>query len=116
MLSYLAVVLLTLAGAWADARGFVWADRIWLDGRLSPRPLVITSLVYLLGQAAYVLTLRFLAQIRDVNVALQATGWSILTFAFVAVADGAVANWQWTDRMLLLGGVSCLVALFYRTS
>lgn len=112
----LTVSLLTAFGAWADTRGFIWADRIWVDGRIVGNALVIAIAAYTAGMLAYVAALRYLSRLGEVGVTLQASGWYALTTIGVMVASGDAFGWSWTDRLLALLSIGSLTLLVARTS
>lgn len=112
----LTVALLSAFGAWADTRGFVWADRVWVDGRIVGNALMITIAAYTAGMLSYVAALRYLSRLGEVSVTLQASGWYALTTIGVMVASGDAFGWSWTDRLLALLSIGSLTLLIARTS
>ncbi|MEV8379025.1 hypothetical protein AB0P21_40175 [Kribbella sp. NPDC056861] len=115
-MTYFLIIVLTLAGAWADARGFTYAGQVWVDDRMAWPPLGAALVAYAAGLICYVAALRFLARVADVGVGLQAAGWYVATMVGLALITGDAGTWSWTDRLLALASITTLTALIARQS
>lgn len=116
MTSWVLLVILTVASAFGDSRGFIWSDRAWSDGSLSWRAIGYSLLGYGFGITTWLWAIKYLKQVGNIGVEAQAAAWFLLTIVGVAVASGEFLKWSAVDKTLAVACLGCFAALVYRTS
>jgi hypothetical protein len=113
---YVLLILLTVASAYADSRGFIWSDRAWDRSTVDWRAVRYALLGFGFGITTWLLAVKYLKQVGGVGVSAQAMGWFLLTILGVAAASGEFVKWSSADKILAMICVGCFAALVFRTS
>ena len=100
----LAVVgLLTVASGLLDARGFVYASRVWPGGQFDLKLAVASMAAFAGGISAYILAVKFMQNAGIHGVALQSGIWFVVTAIGIAAMDGTLLQWTRTQQVVGLG-------------
>jgi hypothetical protein len=113
---YTLLILLTVASAYGDSRGFIWADRAWDGGSVDWRAAGYALLGFGFGITTWLLAVRYIKQLGGIGVSAQAMGWFLLTILGVAAATGEYIRWSLVDKSLAIICVGCFSVLVFRTS
>jgi hypothetical protein len=113
---YSLLILLTVASAYGDSRGFIWSDRAWDHGTVDWRAIRYALLSFAFGITAWLLAVRYLKEMGSIGVSAQAMGWFLLTILGVAAASGEFVRWSLIDKSLAMICIACFAALVFRTS
>lgn len=106
------VAVMTLASGLADASGFVFAAKIWRDGRFDRMALVRSSLGFAVGIAIYFVILRDLERLGVRAPEVQTLAWFGGTLIGVALFSRAFFSWRRVDQLvavLVLMGIAWLM-------
>ena len=104
----LVVGLLTIASGLLDARGFVYAARVWPGGQLDVKMGLASLAAFGGGLTAYILAIKFMQGAGIHGVALQSGIWFVVTAVGIAAMDGTLLQWSRTQQLV---GVAVAVAL-----
>jgi hypothetical protein len=113
---YTLLILLTVASAYGDSRGFIWSDRVWNDGIVNWRAAAYSLAGFGFGITTWLLAVRYLKQVGGIGVSAQTIAWFLLTILGVAVASGEFVRWSAFDRTLAIICICCFAVLVFRTS
>lgn len=109
----LLIVLTTLSGV-GDSQGFLYAAKIWQDGRLNGSALLRSALGFLSGVALYWLSIRFFNIFGITSPGIQTVGWFAVTIAGVALFSGEFLRWGRLDQLLGLAAILAVGMLMFR--
>lgn len=101
-------VALTLASGFCDALGFLYASRVWEDGRVRWDMLLRSALGFAVGIGLYYVLLRRLDELGVHAAEVQTLAWFGVTLVGVAVMRGEFFRWPWGDQAV---GVAVLVGI-----
>ena len=104
----LVVGVLTVASGLLDARGFLYAGKVWPGGQLDPKMGIIALLSFGGGLTAYILAVKFMQNAGIQGLALQSGIWFVITAVGIAAMDGTLLQWTRTQQIV---GVGVAVAL-----
>jgi len=105
----LAVVgLLTIASGLLDARGFVYAARVWPGGQFDLKMAIASMAAFAGGISAYILAVKFMQNAGIHGVSLQSGIWFVVTAIGIAAMDGTLLQWTRTQQVV---GVAVAIAL-----
>ena len=107
------VAVLTVASGLLDARGFVYAARVWPEGQFDLKMAVASMAAFAGGISAYILAVKFMQNAGIVGVALQSGIWFVVTAIGIAAMDGSIVQWTRTQQVV---GVAVAVALCWLIS
>ena len=93
-----ALILLTAASAYFDAKGFVYAAQSWRDGALVPRAVVLSLLNFMGGVMLYIGSIGFQQRVGVESAAMQSIFWFAMTVVGIAIMDGTIAQWSMAQR------------------
>jgi hypothetical protein len=110
------VAAFTVLTGYADAQGFVHASKIWSDGNVVRREMVLSGLAFLVGVVAYWIVVRFAAELGVGSAVLQTMGWFAVTIAAVVLTEASHQHWELLDTATAAVVVSGLGLLLYRTA
>jgi hypothetical protein len=110
------LVVLTIASAYGDSRGFIWSDRVWHNNTLDWRAAGYAWLGFGFGITMWLLAVKYLKQVGGIGVSAQAMGWFLLTILGVAATSGEFVRWSLVDKGLALICVGCFSMLVLRTT
>jgi hypothetical protein len=97
------VAVLTVASGLLDARGFVYAARVWPEGQFDLKMAVASMAAFAGGISAYILAVKFMQNAGIVGVALQSGIWFVITAVGIAAMDGTLMQWTRTQQVVGLG-------------
>jgi hypothetical protein len=97
------VAVLTLASGLLDARGFVYAARVWPAGQFDLKMAVASMAAFAGGISAYILAVKFMQNAGIVGVALQSGIWFVVTAVGIAAMDGTLMQWTRAQQVVGLG-------------
>jgi hypothetical protein len=97
------VAVLTVASGLLDARGFVYATRVWPEGQFDLKMAVASMAAFAGGISAYILAVKFMQNAGIVGVALQSGIWFVVTAVGIAAMDGTLMQWTRTQQVVGLG-------------
>ena len=98
-----ALLLVTALSAFFDAKGFVYAAQAWRSGSIS-LSLALYSLAYFVGGVTlYIVSIGFQQNLGVESPAVQSIFWFAMTVLGVALMDGSIAHWSWTERLVGIG-------------
>jgi hypothetical protein len=104
----LVVGVLTIASGLLDARGFVYASRVWPDGQFDLKMAIASFVSFAGGITAYMVAIKFMQGAGIHGVALQSGIWFVVTAVGIAAMDGTLLQWSRTQQLV---GVAVAVAL-----
>jgi hypothetical protein len=113
---YTLLIVLTVASAYGDSRGFIWSDRVWDDGIVNWRAAAYSLLGFGFGITTWLFAVKYLKQVGGIGVSAQTTAWFLLTILGVAAASGEFVRWSVFDRTLAIICIGCFAILVFRTS
>jgi hypothetical protein len=111
----LVVALITIASGLLDARGFVYAGRVWPDGQLDLKMGLASLASFAGGVSAYILAVKFMQNAGIQGVALQSSIWFVVTAIGIAAMDGSLLTWTRTQQVVGLGVAVALCWLISTT-
>jgi hypothetical protein len=97
------VAVLTVASGLLDARGFVYAARVWPEGQFDLKMSVASMAAFAGGISAYILAVKFMQNAGIVGVALQSGIWFVVTAVGIAAMDGTLMQWTRAQQVVGLG-------------
>jgi hypothetical protein len=97
------VAVLTVASGLLDARGFVYAARVWPEGQFDLKMAVASMAAFAGGISAYILAVKFMQNAGIVGVALQSGIWFVVTAVGIAAMDGTLMQWTRAQQVVGLG-------------
>jgi hypothetical protein len=109
-------IALTALTGYADSQGFVHASRVWDGSHLVWREAIVSGLAFMLGVVAYLLVVRFVAELGVRSAVLQTMGWFAVTIAAVVITDSTYERWTLLDTTTAVVVVAGLGLLLYRTA
>ena len=109
----LTVGVLTLGSGLLDARAFVFASRVWPEGRLDARMALASLACFAGGIGLYMLAVKFMHKAGIQGVALQSGIWFVVTAVGIAAMDGTIVQWSRAQQAV---GVAVAVALCWLIS
>jgi hypothetical protein len=109
------VLALTLISGFGDAQGFVHASRLWQAGRPVYPELAKSAAGFLVGIAAFWLSVRYMNQLGVISPEIQATLWFTTAIIGVALASGRFLQWPRFDQLIALLVLFGLGYLVFRT-
>jgi hypothetical protein len=102
------VGLLTIASGLLDARGFVYAARVWPGGQFDLKMAAASMAAFAGGISAYILAVKFMQNAGILGVSLQSGIWFVVTAIGIAAMDGTLLQWSRTQQVV---GVGVAIAL-----
>jgi hypothetical protein len=102
------VAVLTVASGLLDARGFVYAGRVWPSGQFDLKMALASMAAFAAGVSAYILAIRFMQHAGILGVSLQSGIWFVVTAIGIAAMDGTLMQWT---RVQQLVGLAVAIAL-----
>lgn len=102
------VGLLTIASGLLDARGFLWASKVWPGGQFDLKMALASMAAFAGGISAYILAIKFMQNAGIQGVALQSGIWFVITAVGIAAMDGSLLQWTRTQQVV---GVAVAIAL-----
>jgi hypothetical protein len=109
----LVVALLTVSSGLLDARAFVFASRVWPEGRLDWKMALASLACFAGGIALYMSAVKFMQDAGIQGVALQSGIWFVVTAIGIAAMDGTIVQWSRTQQVV---GVAVAIALCWLIS
>jgi hypothetical protein len=100
------VAVLTVVSGLLDARGFVYAARVWPAGQFDLKMAVASMAAFAGGISAYIVAVKFMQNAGIVGVALQSGIWFVVTAVGIAAMDGTLMQWTRAQQ-----GVGLAVAI-----
>ena len=97
------VAVLTVASGLLDARGFVYAARVWPEGQFDLKLAMASMAAFAGGISAYILAVKFMQNAGIVGVALQSGIWFVVTAVGIAAMDGTLMQWTRAQQVVGLG-------------
>jgi hypothetical protein len=97
------VAVLTVVSGLLDARGFVYAARVWPEGQFDLKMAVASMAAFAGGISAYILAVKFMQNAGIVGVALQSGIWFVVTAVGIAAMDGTLMQWTRAQQVVGLG-------------
>jgi hypothetical protein len=108
------IAAFTVLSGIGDAAGFIYASRVWNDGRfLWPEALKCIA-GFQFGMLMYWLALWKLSAHGVVSVEVQTLFWFIVTIVGVATFNGRIWSWTATDQAVAGGLLLGVAWLMYR--
>ena len=110
--SVLLILAFTLLSGLGDAAGFIYASRVWSDGRFVWVEALKCIAGFQFGMLMYWLALWKLSAHGIVSVEIQTLFWFVITIVGVAVLNGRVFAWPAVDQAVagcVLMGVAWLM-------
>ena len=107
------VALLTVGSGLLDARAFVFAARVWPEGRLDWKMALASLACFAGGIGLYMFAVKFMHNAGIQGVALQSGIWFVVTAIGIAVMDGTIVQWTRSQQVV---GVAIAVALCWLIS
>ena len=104
-------VALTVLTGYADSQGFIHASRIWDEGHVVRREMLLSGV----GVVAYWAVVRFVSELGVRSSVVQTMGWFAVTIAAVAITDAGEHRWELVDTATAAVVVGGLGLLLYRT-
>lgn len=98
LLTVLALIAMTAASAFFDAKGFVYASQAWRDGTLVPATALLSLVNFVGGVTLYVLSIGFSQRLGVQSAAVQSIFWFAMTVVGIALMDGTIAQWTTVQR------------------
>lgn len=95
-----ALIALTAASAFLDAKGFVYAARAWREGSLDWRIGAISFSFTMAGVALYIFSIGLHQKLGIQSAAVQSVFWFAMTVIGIALLDGSIAQWSWAQRFV----------------
>jgi hypothetical protein len=102
------VAVLTVASGLLDARGFVYAGRVWPSGQFDWKMALASMAAFAGGVSAYIVAIRFMQNAGILGVSLQSGIWFMVTAIGIAAMDGTLLQWT---RVQQLVGLAVAIAL-----
>jgi hypothetical protein len=102
------VGLLTIASGLLDARGFVYAARVWPAGQFDLKMALASLAAFGGGISAYILAIKFMQNAGIRGVALQSGIWFVVTAVGIAAMDGTLLQWTRAQQVV---GLAVAIAL-----
>lgn len=102
------VAVLTIASGLLDARGFVYASRVWPSGQFDLKMALASMAAFAGGISAYILAIKFMQNAGIQGVALQSGIWFVVTAVGIAAMDGTLMQWSRTQQVV---GLAVAIAL-----
>jgi hypothetical protein len=109
------IAVFTLLAGIGDAYGFVYASRVWQDGRFDWLNALKSALSFQLGAAMLWLALRYLQRMGVVAADVQTLLWFVVTIVIVAAISGRFLQWQRIDQAVGVAVLSGIAWLLVRT-
>jgi len=109
-------VAFTALTGYADSQGFVHAARVWDDGHLVAREVLISGVAFVVGVVAYWVVVRFVSELGVRSALIQTMGWFAVTIAAVWLTEAGTQRWQLLDTATALVVVAGLGLLLYRAA
>lgn len=109
---WILVLVITVVSGIADGQGFVYAARIWREGRLVPGALARAIAGFAVGIGLYILGLRYQTELGIRAPEVQTVSWFAVTLLSVAIVSGRFAAWRTVDQLVgaaVLVGVAWLL-------
>lgn len=106
------IAAFTLLSGLGDAAGFIYASRVWSDGRFMWPEAVKCILAFQFGMLMYWCALWKLSAAGIVSAELQTMFWFVVTIVGVALLNGRLVTWAPVDQavaVVLLLGVGWLM-------
>ena len=107
------VALLTVGSGLLDARAFVFAARVWPEGRLDWKMALASLACFAGGIGLYMFAVKFMHNAGIQGVALQSGIWFVVTAIGIAAMDGTIVQWTRSQQVV---GVAIAVALCWLIS
>jgi hypothetical protein len=107
------VALLTVGSGLLDARAFVFAARIWPEGRLDWKMALASLACFAGGIGLYMFAVKFMQNAGIQGVALQSGIWFVVTAIGIAAMDGTIVQWTRSQQVV---GVAIAIALCWLIS
>ncbi len=112
--SVLLIVTFTLLSGLGDGAGFVYASRIWSEGRFVWVEALKCILAFQFGMVMYWLALWKLTQHGVESAELQTLFWFVVTIIGVALMSGRVFSWAPLDQAVAGAVLMGVFFLMYR--
>jgi hypothetical protein len=112
--SVLLILAFTLLSGLADAAGFVYASRVWSDGRFMWVEALKCVAGFQFGMLMYWLALWKLSAHGIVSVEIQTLFWFVVTIVGVALLNGRVFSWAPLDQAVAACVLAGVMFLMYR--
>ena len=105
---WILVLVITVVSGIADGQGFVFAARIWHEGRIVPGALARAIAGFAIGISLYIVGLRYQTELGIRAPEVQTVSWFAVTLLSVAIVSGRFAAWRTVDQLV---GVAVLVGV-----
>ena len=112
--SVLLIVAFTLLSGLGDAAGFVYASRVWSEGRFVTMEALKCIAGFQFGMLMYWCALWKLSAHGIVAVEIQTLFWFVVTIVGVAIINGRVLAWPLADQLVAGGILAGVMWLMYR--
>jgi hypothetical protein len=112
--SVLIIVGFTLLSGLGDAAGFIYASRVWSEGRFMWVDALKCIAGFQFGMLMYWMALWRLSAHGIVSVELQTLFWFVVTIVGVALLNGRVFHWPAVDQAVAGGVLMGVAWLMYR--
>lgn len=107
------LILALVVSGLGDARGLVYASRIWNEG-FAPNELLRSAAWFALGIGSYWAALYWADRVSVVSTQVQVLIWFAVTIVGVAVMTGEMREWDYVDRSAAVVVVLVLAFLIVR--
>ena len=116
IIKYVLLVVLTVASAFGDSRGFIYSYRAWNNPTVNWTDIWLALVGYGFGIATWLIAVKYLREVGGLGVSTQAIAWFLLTILRVAIASGDFMRWSIVDKSLSIVCLASFALLVYRTS
>jgi hypothetical protein len=112
--SLLLIATFTLLSGIGDAAGFIFASRVWSEGRFMWPEALKCLAGFQFGMLMYWLALWKLSAHGVVSAEMQTMFWFVVTIVGVAALNGRVLAWPLADQAVAIGLLLGIAWLMYR--
>tara|TARA_Y100000310_G_C20395013_1_gene674662 strand:+ start:226 stop:594 length:369 start_codon:yes stop_codon:yes gene_type:complete len=110
------VIVLILLSGFADSQGFIYASRMWDQGKLIWSALGKSALGFGVGIITFWLAIRYMREVGIVTAEIQTTLWFATAIIGVALVSGHFLQWKAIDQLVAVGVIVGIGWLLVRTS
>jgi hypothetical protein len=114
IVAWLGLVVLTILSGVGDSQGFLYASRVWQDGRLNGSAALRSALGFTAGVICYWGAIRFFDLLGITSPGVQTVAWFVVTLAGVALVSGEFLRWSRVDQAVGLVAILAVGLLMLR--
>lgn len=108
IVAWLGLVIMTILSGVGDSQGFLYASRMWQNGRLNGDATWRSALGFAAGIIFYWGAIRFFDLLGINSPEVQTVAWFVVTLAGVAMISGEFFHWSRIDQVV---GVVAILAV-----